>query len=131
VLRGRLLTGHGERYMHHVAGGGGGSVADHTLWWPPSKVAGRRLAPYLAARDEPSNRGRGRAWPVSRCRPTSPESSRPPLPRSTTSRMGDYRDMPGVRVRARVRRGRASQLGCAHRPPTSTTPARSVGPTER
>ena len=59
VLRGRLLTGHGERYMHHVAGGGGGSVADHTLWWPPSKVAGRRLAPYLAARDEPSNRGRG------------------------------------------------------------------------
>ena len=24
VLRGRLLTGHGERYMHHVAGGGGG-----------------------------------------------------------------------------------------------------------
>jgi len=61
VLRGRLLTGHGERYMHHVAGGGGGQgdVADHTLWWPPSKVAGRRLAPYLAARDEPWNRGRG------------------------------------------------------------------------
>ena len=59
--RGRLLTGHGERYMHHVAGGGGGQgdVADHTLWWPPSKVAGRRLAPYLAARDEPWNRGRG------------------------------------------------------------------------
>ena len=42
-----------------LLGGGGGSVADHTLWWPPSKVAGRRLAPYLAARDEPSNRGRG------------------------------------------------------------------------
>jgi sulfide:quinone oxidoreductase len=59
VLRGRLLTGHGERYMHHVAGGGGGGgeVADHTLWWPPSKVAGRRLAPYLAERDEAARLG--------------------------------------------------------------------------
>jgi sulfide:quinone oxidoreductase len=54
VLRGRLLTWKGERWMHHVAGGGGGhgEVADHALWWPPGKVAGRRLAPYLAERDE-------------------------------------------------------------------------------
>jgi len=61
VLRGRLLTGHGERYMHHIAGGGGGEseVADHTLWWPPSKVAGRRLAPYLTARDETPLLGHG------------------------------------------------------------------------
>jgi len=60
VLRGRLLTGDGERYMHHVAGGGGGGeVADHTLWWPPGKVAGRRLAPYLTARDESSALGHG------------------------------------------------------------------------
>jgi sulfide:quinone oxidoreductase len=53
VLRGRLLTGRSERFMHHVAGGGGGegAVADHALWWPPGKVAGRRLAPYLAERD--------------------------------------------------------------------------------
>jgi sulfide:quinone oxidoreductase len=50
VLRGRLLTGRGERFLHHVAGGGGGTVADHALWWPPGKVAGRRLAPYLAER---------------------------------------------------------------------------------
>jgi sulfide:quinone oxidoreductase len=54
VLRGRLLTCRSERYMQHVArgGGGDGEVADHALWWPPSKVAGRRLAPYLARRDE-------------------------------------------------------------------------------
>jgi sulfide:quinone oxidoreductase len=53
VLRGRLLTGRSERFLHHVAGGGGGegTVADHALWWPPGKVAGRRLAPYLAGRD--------------------------------------------------------------------------------
>jgi sulfide:quinone oxidoreductase len=59
VLRGRLLTGSGERYMHHVAGGGGGDgkVADHTLWWPASKVAGRRLGPYLAGRDEATRLG--------------------------------------------------------------------------
>jgi sulfide:quinone oxidoreductase len=59
VLRGRLMTGHGERYLHHVAGGGGGdgTVADHALWWPPTKVSGRRLAPYLAERDEASQLG--------------------------------------------------------------------------
>jgi sulfide:quinone oxidoreductase len=59
VLRGRLLTGYGERYMHHVAAGGGGDgeVADHALWWPPSKVAGQRLAPYLAERDEAARLG--------------------------------------------------------------------------
>jgi sulfide:quinone oxidoreductase len=53
VLRGRLLTGHGERFLHHVAGGGGGegTVSDHALWSPGGKVAGRRLAPYLAARE--------------------------------------------------------------------------------
>jgi sulfide:quinone oxidoreductase len=53
VLRGRLLTGRGERFMYHVAGGGGGegTVADRALWSPPGKIAGRRLAPYLAARD--------------------------------------------------------------------------------
>jgi sulfide:quinone oxidoreductase len=52
VLRGRLLTGHGERFLHHAVGEGDGSVADHALWWPPTKVAGARLAPYLAERDE-------------------------------------------------------------------------------
>jgi sulfide:quinone oxidoreductase len=59
VLRGRLLTWRGDRYLHHVAGGGGGDgeVADHALWWPPGKVAGRRLAPYLAERDEAAAAG--------------------------------------------------------------------------
>jgi sulfide:quinone oxidoreductase len=54
VLRGMLLTGGGPQYMRAaVAGGGGeGSVSGHTLWWPPTKIAGRYLAPYLARRDE-------------------------------------------------------------------------------
>ena len=59
VLRGRLLTGRGERFIRHVAGGGGGEgeVAEHALWWPPSKIAGRRLAPYLADRDRAGGLG--------------------------------------------------------------------------
>ena len=54
VLRGRLLTGRGPRYLRHDAAGGGGEgeATSHTLWWPPGKINGRYLAPWLAARDE-------------------------------------------------------------------------------
>jgi sulfide:quinone oxidoreductase len=54
VLRGLLLTGGDDRFLRHaVAGGGGeGEVAAHTLWWPPSKIAGRYLAAYLFGRDD-------------------------------------------------------------------------------
>jgi sulfide:quinone oxidoreductase len=49
ILRGMLLTGRGRSWMRaEIAGGGGESVAErHALWWPPTKVAGRYLAPYL------------------------------------------------------------------------------------
>jgi sulfide:quinone oxidoreductase len=57
VLRGRLLTGRGERFMHHVAGAGDGDTAEEALWWPPGKIAGQRLAPYLAERDEAARTG--------------------------------------------------------------------------
>jgi sulfide:quinone oxidoreductase len=51
VLRGLLLTGATPAYLRaEVSGGRGESVAsDGALWWPPSKIAGRYLAPYLAA----------------------------------------------------------------------------------
>ena len=54
VLRGRLLTGRGSRWIRYDAAGGGGEgeVATHALWWPPGKVAGRWLAPWLAKRDD-------------------------------------------------------------------------------
>ncbi|MFL5852296.1 MAG: NAD(P)/FAD-dependent oxidoreductase [Solirubrobacteraceae bacterium] len=53
VLRGLLMTGDKSRFMSSdVAGGGGeGQAAEYRLWWPPVKIAGRYLAPYLAARD--------------------------------------------------------------------------------
>jgi sulfide:quinone oxidoreductase len=54
VLRGLLLTGGDDRYMRHsVAGGGGeGEVSGRTLWWPPTKIAGRYLSGYLFDRDD-------------------------------------------------------------------------------
>ncbi len=51
VLRGMLLTGDTPRYLRADFAEGGGeisTVADHALWWPPSKIAGRYLAPHLA-----------------------------------------------------------------------------------
>ena len=53
VLRGMLLTGSTPRYMRADVSGGQGddsAVSEHALWWPPSKIAGRWLAPYLALR---------------------------------------------------------------------------------
>jgi sulfide:quinone oxidoreductase len=54
VLRGRLLTSSGARYMRYDAAGGDGEgeATTHTLWWPPGKINGRYLTPWLAALDE-------------------------------------------------------------------------------
>jgi sulfide:quinone oxidoreductase len=54
VLRGQLLTGRGPRYLRYDAAGGAGDgdATTRPLWWPPSKVNGRYLAPWLAARDQ-------------------------------------------------------------------------------
>jgi sulfide:quinone oxidoreductase len=50
-LRGRLLTGHGDRFLRRGAGEPArGEAATRPLWWPPAKVSGRYLAPYLEAR---------------------------------------------------------------------------------
>jgi sulfide:quinone oxidoreductase len=48
-LRGRLITGDADLFLRHdIAGGGGdGAAAPRALWWPPTKIAARRLAPYL------------------------------------------------------------------------------------
>ena len=63
VLRGLLLTGSTPRYIRAEVSGGRGEdsrVSDHALWWPPSKIAGKRLAPYLALRhDELENEPAG------------------------------------------------------------------------
>ncbi|MEO8688805.1 MAG: FAD-dependent oxidoreductase [Solirubrobacteraceae bacterium] len=54
VLRAMLLTGGDTRYLQHaVAGGDGdGAIATHELWWPPAKLAGRYVTPYLSRPDD-------------------------------------------------------------------------------
>ncbi len=52
VLRGLLLTGRRPRYLRHEITGGAGdasSASPEPLWWPPAKIVGRYLAPFLGA----------------------------------------------------------------------------------
>src|SRR6266702_5174881 len=52
VLRGLLLTGRQPRYLRHDLTGGAGdtsSASPEPLWWPPAKIVGRYLAPFLGA----------------------------------------------------------------------------------
>jgi sulfide:quinone oxidoreductase len=51
VLRAMLLTGASPRYLRHATGDGG-QLSDDAPWWPPHKIAGRELAPYLTAHPE-------------------------------------------------------------------------------
>jgi sulfide:quinone oxidoreductase len=50
VLRGRLMTGGKPHFMRRDIGDptGAGESTDHMLWWPPTKIAGKYLAPYVA-----------------------------------------------------------------------------------
>jgi sulfide:quinone oxidoreductase len=50
VLRGLLLTGLAPRYLRAEAGTGESATDTEPLWWPPAKIVGRHLAPFLASR---------------------------------------------------------------------------------
>lgn len=50
ILRGLLLTGAIPRYLRTDLAAGREDVSIDPLWWPPSKIVGRHLAPMLAAR---------------------------------------------------------------------------------
>ena len=54
VLRGMLFTGGAPLYMRSGVPGADPAVpgAWYPLWWPPTKIAGRHLAPYLFARSD-------------------------------------------------------------------------------
>jgi len=54
VLRGMLFTGGQPRFLRSDAPGADPDVtgAGYPLWWPPTKVAGRYLAPYLFGRTD-------------------------------------------------------------------------------
>lgn len=51
MLKGMLLTGLAPMYMRAPVTAGArveGEVAANALWWPPAKIAGRHLGPYLS-----------------------------------------------------------------------------------
>jgi sulfide:quinone oxidoreductase len=52
VLRGLLTAGETTRYMRAplASAGGDGAVSERPLWWPPNRLCGRYLAPYLSHR---------------------------------------------------------------------------------
>jgi sulfide:quinone oxidoreductase len=50
VLRGLLLTGIFPRYLRAEVGKQASTVDVEPLWWPPAKIVGRHLSPFLAAR---------------------------------------------------------------------------------
>jgi len=54
VLRGMLLTSGRSRWLRAPAGDtpSDSQTSLHALWWPPTKIATRYLAPYLMGRDD-------------------------------------------------------------------------------
>jgi sulfide:quinone oxidoreductase len=48
VLRGLLLTGMVPRFLRAEAGTAASTIDTEPLWWPPAKIVGRHLAPFLA-----------------------------------------------------------------------------------
>jgi len=55
VLRGQLLTGDKPHFMRRdlrAHNADNDASTEHMLWWPPTKVAGRYLAPYIAVEEE-------------------------------------------------------------------------------
>jgi sulfide:quinone oxidoreductase len=55
VLRGLLFTGGPPTFLRAELGGGRGETSlagPEALWWPPGKIVGRYLAPFLAERAE-------------------------------------------------------------------------------
>jgi sulfide:quinone oxidoreductase len=48
ILRGLLLTGFVPRFLHSGEPGGRSRAETEPLWWPPTKIVGRYLSPFLA-----------------------------------------------------------------------------------
>jgi hypothetical protein len=50
VLRGALITGEAPEFLRRSIGGRAPGLAavGHALWWPPTKLAGKYLGPYIA-----------------------------------------------------------------------------------
>jgi sulfide:quinone oxidoreductase len=90
VLRGVLLTGRGRQWIRRDLDEDEGSAERHALWWPPTKVAGRYLAPFLARLEENRDGAAGER------------------PRGQIVELDAARDVPGVADAMAAARDRAS-----------------------
>jgi sulfide:quinone oxidoreductase len=80
ILRGTLLTGAAPRYLRADVSGRAGddsTFSSEPLWWPPNKLSGRYLAPYLGCQT-------GEGSDVMPAPPQRPSSTEPPLERSAS-----------------------------------------------
>jgi sulfide:quinone oxidoreductase len=79
VLRGKLLTGERAVFAKRDLGGGAGEpvASKDILWWPPHKIYGRYLAPFLA-QDFNFDRAGFRAIHGASIRSTPPRPPRAP-----------------------------------------------------
>jgi hypothetical protein len=50
ILEGVLYTDRGQVHLCETPDGRGAVSRPRPMWWPPSKIVGRYLAPYLAIR---------------------------------------------------------------------------------
>ena len=48
MLRGLLLTGMSPRFLRAEGSPAVSEIDTEPLWWPPAKIVGRYLAPFLA-----------------------------------------------------------------------------------
>ena len=98
VLRGLLLTGGRARYLRADISGGAGddsTISTEPLWWPPDKISGRYLAPYLSSQV---------GEPLTSCPATStrsPSSQRWSSDRRAWAAWMSYRICTSTRRRAR------------------------------
>ena len=74
ILRGLLLTGGPPRYLQADISGRAGddsTISGEALWWPPDKLAGRYLPPYLSSQVGDASTSCPRASTRSLSRPRS------------------------------------------------------------
>ncbi|MEA2483574.1 MAG: sulfide:quinone oxidoreductase [Thermoleophilaceae bacterium] len=60
VLRGQLLTGAKPHFMRRdvrAVTSGKADSTEHILWWPPTKIAGKFLGPYIALQEDRESAG--------------------------------------------------------------------------
>jgi sulfide:quinone oxidoreductase len=98
VLRGLLMTGRGPRFLRAEIGPHRSIIDVEPLWWPPAKIVGRYLAPFLAQQlgipAEPPAPTTTPSWSRSNSTRRPPR----PLPRSAVAPLRRHGDKSRARL---------------------------------